>query len=191
MQRWTGLGGLDALGGPKTDNMYHAGWAWAGNTPFHRTKLVAAHFGGTRNPLADLLAGAHQAGQDAARAVPPCQRYCADALRLLGIKPPNVVDGFTQDPIDGVSMAYTFADAGAPDRKRTQYFENNGSRGIYHDGWYACTFGPLVPWDTAGSVGKIKNWDAEQGRLGALRSAQGLLAGRRSRRQESEEGLPS
>ncbi|MCA9008984.1 MAG: sulfatase-like hydrolase/transferase, partial [Planctomycetaceae bacterium] len=24
------LGGLDALGGPKTDNMYHAGWAWAG-----------------------------------------------------------------------------------------------------------------------------------------------------------------
>jgi arylsulfatase A-like enzyme len=28
------LGGLDALGGPKTDNMYHAGWAWAGSTPY-------------------------------------------------------------------------------------------------------------------------------------------------------------
>ncbi len=28
------FGGLDALGGPKTDNMYHAGWAWAGDTPF-------------------------------------------------------------------------------------------------------------------------------------------------------------
>ena len=39
------LGGLDALGGPKMDNMYHAGWAWAGDTPFKSTKLVAAHLG--------------------------------------------------------------------------------------------------------------------------------------------------
>jgi arylsulfatase len=28
------LGGMDVLGGPKTDNMYHAGWAWAGSTPY-------------------------------------------------------------------------------------------------------------------------------------------------------------
>ena len=47
-----GLGGLDALGGPKMDNMYHAGWAWAGGTPFQHTKLIASHFGGTRNPMA-------------------------------------------------------------------------------------------------------------------------------------------
>ncbi|MEQ1731825.1 MAG: arylsulfatase, partial [Vicinamibacterales bacterium] len=45
------LGGLDALGGPNFDNMYHAGWAFAGATPFRSTKLVAAHFGGTRNPM--------------------------------------------------------------------------------------------------------------------------------------------
>src|SRR5208337_1401418 len=45
------IGGLDALGGPKTDNMYNAGWAWAGNTLFRYTKLIASHFGGTRNPL--------------------------------------------------------------------------------------------------------------------------------------------
>ena len=45
------IGGLDALGTAKTDNMYHAGWAWAGDTPFRYTKLVASHFGGTRNPL--------------------------------------------------------------------------------------------------------------------------------------------
>jgi hypothetical protein len=30
---------------------------------------------------------------------------------ILGIKPPKVVDGFKQDPIDGVSMAYSFTDA--------------------------------------------------------------------------------
>ena len=33
---------------------------------------------------------------------------------IVGITPPKVVDGFAQDPIDGVSMAYTFADAKAP-----------------------------------------------------------------------------
>src|SRR5439155_4334733 len=28
------LGGLNVLGSPKTDNMYHAGWAWAGGAPY-------------------------------------------------------------------------------------------------------------------------------------------------------------
>ncbi|MGH6998880.1 MAG: sulfatase-like hydrolase/transferase, partial [Phenylobacterium sp.] len=46
------LGGLEALGGSKTDNMYHAGWAWAGSTPYQATKLITSHFGGTRNPMA-------------------------------------------------------------------------------------------------------------------------------------------
>jgi arylsulfatase A-like enzyme len=46
------LGGLAALGTHKTDNMYHAGWAWAGSTPYKGTKLLASHFGGTRNPMA-------------------------------------------------------------------------------------------------------------------------------------------
>lgn len=80
---------------------------------------------------------------------------------MLGIKHPKVVDGFEQDPMDGVSMLYTFVDATAPGRKKIQYFENNGSRGIYHDGWYACTFGPLVPWDTAGSSTELKDWNAD------------------------------
>jgi hypothetical protein len=59
-------------------------------------------------------------------------------------------------------MAYTFDDSKAPSHKHTQYFDNNGSRGIYHDGWYACTFGPLVPWDTAGSAGGLKDWDSSR-----------------------------
>ena len=45
-------GGLDALGGPKVDKMYHHGWAWAGDTPLKYTKLIASHFGGTRTALA-------------------------------------------------------------------------------------------------------------------------------------------
>ena len=46
------LGGLDVLGSPKTDNQYHCGWGWAGSTPYKGMKLIASHFGGTRNPMA-------------------------------------------------------------------------------------------------------------------------------------------
>ena len=156
------LGGLSVLGSPKTDNMYHAGWAWAGSTPFKSTKLVAAHFGGIRNPL--VVSWPAQIKPDN---TPRAQFHHVNDVvptlyDILGIKPPRIVDGFTQDPIDGVSMKYTFVSAKAPDRKRTQYFDNNGSRGIYHDGWYACTFGPFIPWDTPASVKRINTWDANK-----------------------------
>jgi arylsulfatase len=48
--------------------------------------------------------------------------------------------------MDGVSMKYTFDDAKAKPASKTQFFDNNGSRGVYQDGWFACTFGPLYPW---------------------------------------------
>lgn len=154
------LGGLEALGGPKVDNMYHAGWAWAGNTPFHYTKLIASHFGGTRNPL--VISWPARIKPD--RTPRPQFHHVNDIVptiyAILGIKPPKVVDGFKQDPVDGVSMVYSFADAKAPTRKSVQYFDNNGSRGIYHDGWYACTFGPLTPWLTV-SPG-LATWDSNK-----------------------------
>ena len=152
------LGGLDALGGPKMDNMYHAGWAWAGSTPFQSTKLVAAHFGGTRNPMAVSWPARIKAD-----AIPRAQFHHVNDIvptiyDILGIKPPKVVDGFEQDAIDGVSMLYTFNAANAATHKDKQYFDNNGSRGIYHDGWFASTFGPLTPWLTV-SPG-LATWDS-------------------------------
>ena len=42
-----------------------------------------------------------------------------------------------------------------------QYFENSASRGIYRDGWYACAFGPFVPWDTASTAQRMAAWNAE------------------------------
>ena len=52
---------------------------------------------------------------------------------------PTRVNGVDQRPMDGVSMAYTFDDANAKDRRTTQYFELFGGRAIYHDGWWAGT----------------------------------------------------
>ena len=162
MEALNGLGGLKALGGPLTENMYHAGWAWAGNAPFQYTKLIASHFGGTRNPLVVSW----PKGIKPDKAPRPQFHHVNDiaptVYDLLHITPPKEVNGFQQDPIDGVSMVNTFADAKAPGRKRIQYFDNNGSRGIYHDGWYACTFGPLVPW-LPGAPG-LAEWDANKDR---------------------------
>ena len=156
------IGGLDALGGPKVDNMYHAGWAWAGDTPFRYTKLVASHFGGTRNPMAISWPARIKADRTPRSQFHHINDVVPTIYEILGIKPPKIVDGFAQDPIDGVSMVYTFSDANVPTRKHAQYFENNGSRGLYLDGWYAAAFGPLVPWDTAGSVRALGTWDANK-----------------------------
>jgi arylsulfatase len=59
-----------------------------------------------------------------------------------------MLNGIAQKPIEGVSMAYTFdkANADAPSTRKTQYFEMFANRGIYHDGWYACTTPPEAPW---------------------------------------------
>ena len=42
-------------------------------------------------------------------------------------------------------MLYASKDAKAVDRRTTQYFEMFGNRGIYHDGWVACTR-HSIPW---------------------------------------------
>jgi len=152
------IGGLDALGSPKTDSMYHAGWAWAGNTPFRHTKLVASHFGGTRNPMVISWPKGIQPDRTPRPQFHHVNDIAPTVYEIVGIKPPKVVDGFTQDRIDGVSLAYTFADAKAPTRKTVQYFDNNGSRAIYQGGWVAATFGPLVPW-LPGNPG-LAQWDS-------------------------------
>ncbi len=152
------IGGLDALGGPKTDSMYHAGWAWAGNTPFHHTKLVASHFGGTRNPMVISWPKGIKADKTPRAQFHHVNDIAPTIYEIVGIAPPKVVDGFAQDPIDGVSLVYTFAAAKAPGRKKVQYFDNNGSRAIYQDGWVAATFGPLTPW-LPGAPG-LAEWDS-------------------------------
>jgi len=140
------LGGLDVLGSPKTDNQYHAGWAWAGSTPYKGTKLLASHFGGTRNPL--VIQWPARIKPDATPR--PQFHHCNDIVptiyEVIGITPPLEVNGIPQDPIDGVSFAYTFGDPKAKGQLLTQYFEIMGSRSIYHDGWIASALGPRIPW---------------------------------------------
>ena len=99
--------------------MYHHGWAWAGDTPFKSTKLVAAHFGGTRTPM--VVSWPKRIKPDA---TPRSQFHhvndlAATVYDILGIDPPFAVDGFEQDPQDGVSMAYSFDDPQAAGQKKS------------------------------------------------------------------------
>jgi arylsulfatase A-like enzyme len=151
------LGGLDALGGPKTDNMYHAGWAWAGSTPYQGTKLMSAYFGGTRQPMAISWPKGIKAD-----ATPRAQfHHVIDIVptiyEIAKITPPRVVNGFEQDPIEGVSLAYTLGDAKAEGRRKTQFFDIMASRGIYHDGWFASARGPREAW-VGGMPPGIRQW---------------------------------
>lgn len=166
MQTLDEIGGLDVLGTAKTDNIYHAGWGWAGNTPFQYMKQVASHLGGTRNPMA--VSWPTKIKHD----VTPRSQFThvndvvPTIYEAIGITPPESVDGFKQDKLDGTSFAYTFNDPNAKPVKDTQYFEIFGNRAIYHDGWIASALGPsLVPahakqgenWNPAGDTWELYN----------------------------------
>ena len=140
------LGGLDVLGTPKVDNQYHAGWGWAGSTPYKGMKLLASHLGGTRNPMVIRWPAKITPDRTPRAQFHHCNDIVPTIYELLRITPPLVVDGIPQLPIDGVSFAYTFDDPAADGRLLTQYFEIMGSRAIYHDGWMASAFGPRAPW---------------------------------------------
>jgi len=141
-------GGMDALGGPKLDIMYHHGWAYAGAAPFPGTKLVAAYLGGTRTPLVISWPRKIQHDGVVRSQFHHVNDVAPTIYEILGITPPSFVDGVEQDPLDGTSMVYTFDVPEAKPAKHDQYFEILGSRGIYHDGWMACAFGPRKPWST-------------------------------------------
>ncbi|HEY2476249.1 MAG TPA: sulfatase-like hydrolase/transferase [Candidatus Cybelea sp.] len=130
---------MDLLGGPESYNHYAVGWAHALDTPYQWTKQVASHWGATRNamivhwPKGIKAKGAIRNQFHHVIDVAPTILECAQ------LPEPVMVDGVGQVPMQGVSMAYTFEDAKAPERRETQYFEMFGNRGIYHKGWTAVT----------------------------------------------------
>ena len=142
---------MDELGSDRTYNHYPVGWAHAMDTPFQWTKQVASHFGGTRNGMAISW----PKGIKARGEVRPQFHHVIDILPTIleeaGIQAPTMINGTTQKPLEGVSMAYTFDDAKAPTRHTTQYFEIVANRAIYQDGWMASTTPLRLPWVVSGT----------------------------------------
>jgi len=129
----------DELGGPTTYPHYAAGWAVAGDTPFTWTKQVASSYGGTRNGMVIHWPKAVKAKGEVRSQWHHVIDIVPTILEAAGLPEPKSVNGTPQTPIEGVSLAYTFADPMAPSRHTTQYFEIFGNRAVYHDGWLAGT----------------------------------------------------
>ena len=126
-------------GSDRTFPHFAAGWAWAMDTPFKWVKQVASHFGGTAQGMAMSWPGHITDKGGIRRQFHHVIDIVPTILEATGIPPPDTINGIKQRPMDGVSMVYTWdkANANAPTRHTTQYFEMLGNRAIYHDGWVA------------------------------------------------------
>ena len=144
----------DAWGSDRTYPHMAVAWSWAFDTPFAWTKQVASHFGGTRQGMVVAWPNVIKDKGSVRNQFHHFIDIVPTILDASGIQAPQTVDGVTQSPIEGVSMAYTFdaANANAPSDHHTQYFEMMGDRALYHDGWIASTKVVRPPWNTVGAV---------------------------------------
>ena len=136
---------IDEWGGPTTFPHFAIGWAWAGDTPFQWTKQIASHFGGTRNGMVLHWPNGIKAKGEIRSQFSHVVDVAPTVLEAAKLPEPKKVNGIMQRAMDGVSMLYSTDNAKAKDRHTTQYFEMFGNRGIYHDGWVACTR-HSIPW---------------------------------------------
>jgi arylsulfatase len=85
-------------------------------------------------------------------------------LDVLGIDAPDQIKGYTQSHFGGVSMRYSFDDAGAKTARRTQFYSMLGSRGIWHDGWKAVTthIGAMAWGDYANDTWELYHTDTDR-----------------------------
>ena len=124
------------IGTSLTGPNYPAGWAQAANTPFRYLKQDANSEGGTRNPL--IIFYPKKIKQPGIRTqYTHANSITPTAIEIAGLKVPETINGYKQDSLEGISLAYTLEDAQAPSRHHTQYYEISGSRAIYQDGWKA------------------------------------------------------
>jgi len=136
---------IDSFGTPAAYNHYAVGWAHAMDTPYQWTKQVASHWGGTRNGTIVHWPGGIRSQGESRTQFHHVIDVAPTVLEAAGLPEPVFVNGVQQMPLHGVSMAYSFDDAGAGERRETQYFEMFVNRGIYHKGWTAVTR-HSIPW---------------------------------------------
>jgi arylsulfatase A-like enzyme len=137
----------DEWGDPTTYPHMAAGWAVAGDTPFMWTKQIPSNYGGTRNGMIVSWAKRIKAANEIRSQWHHVIDVAPTVLEAANLPEPKSVNGTVQEPIEGVSMVYTFDHPDAQSTHTTQYFEITGNRGIYHDGWFAGTI-HRAPWES-------------------------------------------
>jgi Sulfatase len=154
---------LDDLGTARTYNHYPTGWAWAFNTPFKLWKRYSNYEGGTADPMivswpARITASGIRRQYTHAVDIVPTLYECLD------IEPPEMLKGYTQFPLEGISFAKSFHDEVAQTGKTTQFYSMGGTAAIWHDGWKAAALTPSAPdmWaDYAGQTWELFDTTAD------------------------------
>jgi len=147
---------FDKWGDSDTYPHYSYEWAWTFDTPYKWTKQIASYFGGTKNPMAISWPAKIKDEGGIRWQFHHVVDIAPTLLEVTGIPAPVQVDGIAQEPIEGVSLAYTFdkgaAGLDAPSRHRTQYFEMLGIYGLYNDGWILSAKPLRAPWQLTGAA---------------------------------------
>jgi arylsulfatase A-like enzyme len=129
------MAAIDDLGTPNTYNHYPTGWATAFSTPFKMFKRYTYQGG-----VCDPMVISWPAGIEAKGEVRNQYHHAVDIvptiLECCGVEFPDTVMGYTQTPLPGVSMKYSFDDGNAPTNKKIQYYEMMGTRALWHEGWH-------------------------------------------------------
>lgn len=141
----------ELVGGPDYHGTYAPGWGWAMNAPLPESKQIASHLGGIRNGLAVSWPKGIGARGEVRGQFGHVIDIAPTIYEIIGLTLPEEVDGHPQMPLEGVSLAYSFADPAAPEQHSEQYFEMLGNRGLYQQGWMASTIPERPPFgETSG-----------------------------------------
>jgi arylsulfatase A-like enzyme len=134
---------LDELGSPATYNHYPVGWAWAFNTPFKMWKRYNFE-GGVADPMIVSWPKGIEAKGELRHQFLHATDIVPTMYDLLGVELPEVVKGYPQIPLEGVSFRSTFESDDVPTPKETGFFSMLGSRAIWHKGWKAVSVHPTI-----------------------------------------------
>ena len=130
---------IDDFGTPNAYNHYAVGWAHGLCAPYQWTKQVASHWGGTRTGTIVHWPNGIKAKGEIRSQFHHVIDVAKTILDAAGLPEPAIVNSIAQAPLEGFSMKPTFDDPEAPETHELQYFEMFGNRGLYHQGWTACT----------------------------------------------------
>ena len=134
---------VDLLGSPATYNHYPTGWAWAFNTPFQLGKRYNFE-GGVADPLVISWPRGIGAQGELRHQFVHATDVVPTIYDLLGVELPEVVKGFPQVPLEGVSFRSTFESDAVPTPKQSAFFSRLGSRAVWHKGWKAVSVHPTI-----------------------------------------------
>jgi arylsulfatase A-like enzyme len=133
---------IEDIGGPDTHSNFPLGWAMAANTPLRRYKQNT-HGGGIRDPLVMAWNKGIAARGELRHQFCHASDLVPTLLDIVGVKPPKVINGVKQMPIEGTSFASSLDNAKARSKTKPQYFEMFGHRGLVQGGWKAVSFHPM------------------------------------------------